>query len=90
MGFVCSVLDLKLGFRFWVFDTQALHYPPQVVFALAGLVSFALVLTLVEQVIMSLIEANVTTGARQPRSRLKRYALIFEPSRVYLSRTVSP
>lgn len=34
----------------------------QVVFALAGLVSFALVLTLVEQVILSLVQANVTTG----------------------------
>ena len=34
----------------------------QVVFALAGLVSFALVLTLVEQVILSLVQENVTTG----------------------------
>jgi len=34
-----------------------------VVFALAGLVSFALVLALVEQVILSLVQDNVTTGA---------------------------
>ena len=33
-----------------------------IVFALAGLVSFALVLALVEQVILSLVQDNVTTG----------------------------
>ena len=38
-----------------------------VVFALAGLVSFALVLALVEQVILSLVEDNVTTGALHTR-----------------------
>ena len=36
-----------------------------VVFALAGLVSFALVLALVEQVILTLVQDNVTTGATQ-------------------------
>ena len=38
-----------------------------VVFALAGLVSFALVLALVEQVILTLVEDNVTTGEEHRR-----------------------
>ncbi len=41
-----------------------------VVFALAGLVSFALVLALVEQVILTLVEDNVTTGEARRQGRL--------------------